>query len=87
MAENREIRVFASSPSDVRPERLIAGRVVKRFGREFTCHFHPEALIWEREPLVVTHHFQDLIQPPRDTDIVVTVLWSRLGVPPLERKY
>jgi hypothetical protein len=85
MAENRVIRVFASSPLDVRPECLIAGRVVKRLGHEFTCHFH--SLIWEREPLVVTHHFQDLIQPPRDTDIVVTVLWSRLGVPPLERKY
>jgi hypothetical protein len=40
MAENRVIRVFASSPSDVRPERLIAGRVVKRLGHEFACHFH-----------------------------------------------
>jgi WD40 repeat protein len=87
MAENRVVRIFVSSPSDVRPERLIAERVVKRLGREFSYHFELQAVLWEREPLVATHHFQDLILPPRETDIVVTVLWSRLGVPLPEAKY
>jgi WD40 repeat protein len=87
MMENPTVRVFVSSPSDVRPERLIAERVVKRLAREFSYHFRLEAVLWEREPLLATHHFQDLIVPPHETDIVVTVLWSRLGVPLPEAKY
>jgi len=87
MSENRTVRVFVSSPSDVRPERLIAERVVKRLAREFSYHFPVEAVLWEREPLLATHHFQDLIVPPHETDIVVTVLWSRLGVSLPEAKY
>jgi WD40 repeat protein len=86
LAETRTVRVFVSSPSDVRPERLIAERVVKRLAREFVHHFQIDVMLWEREPLLATHHFQDLIVPPHETDIVVTVLWSRLGVPlPLEK--
>jgi formylglycine-generating enzyme required for sulfatase activity len=37
--------------------------------------------MWEREPLVASQHFQDSITLPRETDIVVVILWSRLGVP------
>jgi hypothetical protein len=73
--------VFISSPSDVRPERLIAERVVQRLGREFAYHFRVEAVMWEREPLVASHHFQEKITPPRETEIVVVILWSRLGFP------
>src|SRR5262249_51064911 len=87
MSENHALRVFVSSPSDVRPERLIAERVIKRLAREFSYHFRIEAVLWEREPLLATHHFQDLIIPPHETDIVVTVLWSRIGVPLPEVKY
>jgi hypothetical protein len=87
MTDNPMIRVFVSSPSDVRPERLIAERVVRRLAREFSYHFRVEAVLWEREPLFATHHFQDLIVPPHETDIVVVVLWSRLGVPLPEAKY
>jgi formylglycine-generating enzyme required for sulfatase activity len=73
--------VFISSPNDVRPERLIAERVVRRLGREFAYHLKLEPIMWEREPLVASNHFQETITPPRDTDIVVVILWSRLGVP------
>ncbi|MFI5012025.1 MAG: SUMF1/EgtB/PvdO family nonheme iron enzyme [Hyphomicrobiales bacterium] len=81
MSELPTIRVFISSPSDVRSERLIAERVIKRLDREFAYHFHIEALLWEREPLVASHSFQEKIPPPREADIVVVILWSRLGVP------
>ena len=76
----RTLKVFISSPEDVRPERLIAERVVERLGREFAYHFRIEPVLWEREPLVATHHFQEKITPPHETDIVVVILWSRLGV-------
>src|ERR1700681_3189915 len=77
------IRIFISSPSDVRPERLKAEQIVARLDREFAHHLHVEAVLWEREPLVATHHFQDPenIPEPHGTDIVVVILWSRLGVP------
>ena len=78
---NKTLRVFISSPSDVRPERLIAEKVVQRLGREFAYHFPIEPVMWEREPLVASQHFQEGITPPRETDIVVVILWSRLGVP------
>jgi hypothetical protein len=82
MPTPKVVRIFISSPSDVRPERLIAARVIERLDREFAYHFRVEAVLWEREPLVATHHFQDIenIPPPRSTDVVVVILWSRLGV-------
>lgn len=76
------IKIFISSPSDVRPERLIAERVIARLDREFAHYFAIEALLWEHEPLVAAHHFQDSqnIPPPHTADIAIVILWSRLGV-------
>jgi formylglycine-generating enzyme required for sulfatase activity len=78
-AERTTLRVFISSPEDVRPERLIAERVVQRLHQDFSLHLDLRAVMWEREPLLASHHFQELITPSHDTDIVVVVLWSRLG--------
>jgi len=77
------IRIFISSPADVRPERLRAEQIIGRLDREFAYHFHVEAVLWEREPLVAAYHFQspENIPEPHGTDIVVVILWSRLGVP------
>ena len=74
------VQIFISSPSDVLPERLIAQRVVDRLAREFAYQFRVEAFMWEREPLLATAHFQTLIRPPSQTDIVIVILWSRLGM-------
>jgi len=89
VSEARTIRIFISSPADVRPERLKAEQIVARLDREFAYRFHVEAVLWEREPLVATRHFQDPenIPEPRGTDIVVVILWSRLGVPLPEDRF
>jgi formylglycine-generating enzyme required for sulfatase activity len=89
MPDQRTIRIFISSPADVRPERLKAEQIVARLDREFAYRFHVEAVLWEREPLVATHHFQDErnIPEPRGMDVVVVILWSRLGVPLPEDKF
>jgi hypothetical protein len=50
-AERRTLRVFISSPDDVRPERLIAERVVRWLDQEFAFHVDLRAVMWEREPL------------------------------------
>ena len=80
--EKPTMRVFISSPADVRPERLKAEQIIARLGREFAYQMHVEAVLWEREPLVATHHFQDPenIPQPRGMGIVVVIVWSRLGV-------
>jgi hypothetical protein len=80
-SERPTLRVFISSPSDVRPERLIAERVVRRLDQEFALHLDLRAVMWERQPLLASHHFQELITPPHETDIAVVILWSRLGTP------
>jgi hypothetical protein len=79
----RLYRIFISSPSDVRPERAIAERVVAKLAREFAHHYEIKPVLWEREPLLASGHFQDLrnIPQPSSTDICVVVLWSRLGFP------
>jgi WD40 repeat protein len=87
MGGQRVVRVFISSPGDVRAERVIAERAVRRLAREFAYHFRVEPILWEREPLLASHHFQDLIVPPRETDIVIVLLWSRLGMPLPADKY
>jgi Caspase domain len=79
-ADKRLVKIFISSPSDVRPERLTAERVIERLGREFVSHLDVRAILWEREPLLSSEHFQEHIPPPHESDVVVVILWSRLGV-------
>jgi tetratricopeptide (TPR) repeat protein len=73
------LRVFLSSPGDVGQERLIAARVIERLSGEFTGYVELEPILWEHEPLRASDHFQAQIIPPSECDIVVCILWSRLG--------
>ncbi len=72
----RQYRIFISSPSDVRPERAIAERVVAKLGRDFAHHCDISPVLWEREPLLASWHFQEFgnIPLPSTTDICVVVL-------------
>jgi WD40 repeat protein len=79
MQGGRVVRVFISSPGDVGRERLRASMVVRRLDREFRRFFNVEAYFWEHEVQLATKHFQDNIKPPSEFDIVVLILWSRLG--------
>ncbi len=78
-AVERTLRVFLSSPGDVGQERLIATRVMERINGEFAGCIRLEPILWEHEPLRATGHFQEQIIPPSQTDIVICILWSRLG--------
>ena len=75
----KEVRCFVSSPGDVGEERLIAERVIQRLKREFFRRIKLTPILWEHEPLRATAHFQSQIVPPSQTDIVICILWSRLG--------
>ena len=57
----------------------MAERVVQRLQGEFGQSVKLEAILWEHEPMRATRQFQEQIPSPSACDIVVTVLWSRLG--------
>ncbi|MBI3515030.1 MAG: AAA family ATPase [Proteobacteria bacterium] len=75
------LRIFISSPGDVAEERRRAALVIGRLRREFQRFFDLSAVLWEYEPMLASGHFQDNIERPSATDIVVLILWSRLGTP------
>ena len=75
----KTLRLFISSPGDVLEERAIANRVIERLQSEYIGKIVLEPVLWEHEPLVATSTFQSQIIKPSDTDIVVAILWSRLG--------
>jgi hypothetical protein len=73
------LRIFISSPGDVIEERRRAAIVIGRMRREFSRFFEISPILWEYEPMLASGHFQDVIEKPSNTDIVVVILWSRLG--------
>ena len=75
----KTLQVFVSSPGDVYEERAIANRVIDRLQSEYIGRVVLEPVLWEHEPLVATATFQQQIVKPSDTDIMVSILWSRLG--------
>ena len=81
MDEDKTIRVFISSPGDVVEERRRAALVLGRLKRDFARFFTISPELWEYEPMIAAGTFQDVIIEPASTDIVVLILWSRLGTP------
>lgn len=74
-----KLRVFISSPGDVSEERALAERVFSRLGAEFADRAELALVLWEHEPLFAHTGFQQQIQRPSGCDLVVSILWSRLG--------
>jgi tetratricopeptide (TPR) repeat protein len=75
----KSLRIFVSSPGDVAEERLIARRVIGRLEAQYGDALHLDPVFWEHEPLVATASFQEQILRPSETDVVIAILWSRLG--------
>lgn len=78
----KTLRIFISSPGDVRHERYIAQKVISDLNKIYKDYVMLEAIIWEDLPLEATLSFQDginyfLQQEP--IDIAIFILWSRLG--------
>jgi WD40 repeat protein len=73
------LRIFISSPSDVRAERVRAYDVVQRLQTKFRAFIKIEPILWEDEPMRATASFQAQIPKPSETDVVICVLWARIG--------
>jgi tetratricopeptide (TPR) repeat protein len=77
----RQLSLFVSSPSDVQAERQIAESVITRINRQFDGRLRIEPLFWEYEPMSFGEGFQPQIPSTADYDLVLCILWSRLGTP------
>lgn len=75
----RKIRVFVSSPSDVREERQSARAVIQQLKARFQGRVEIDACFWEAEFYDAKENIQDQLERPSSFDIVVLILWSTLG--------
>lgn len=75
----KQLSIFVSSPGDLAEERALALRVVTRMANQFRDKAVIEPVFWEHEPLVATADFQSQLTLPSDADIMLCMLWSRLG--------
>jgi hypothetical protein len=73
------LRIIVSSPGDGAPERFLAETVIGRLQAIYRHACRLEPIFWEHEPLTATSSFQEGLPSPAETDIVVCILWSRLG--------
>jgi WD40 repeat protein len=72
-------RIFVSSPSDVKSAREIAALTIERLAQDYARFLKIEPYLWEFEAMIASGQFQDSIEPPSAFDIVLLILWSRLG--------
>ena len=81
----QRLRIFVSSPGDVKAAREIAALTIERLAQDYARFYRIEPYLWEFEAMVASGHFQDSIEPPSAFDVVVLIVWSRLGASLPER--
>jgi WD40 repeat protein len=78
-AQVSRITLFVSSPGDVAHERRIAREIIARLNAEFASRIVIEPYFWEYEPFDFSKSFQEQIPNTAVFDVVLCLLWSRLG--------
>ena len=76
----QKIRLFVSSPSDVAAERRRVDNVIKRIQLDYEG-IEFEIIRWEESFYTAQSTFQNQISSSADADIVLCILWKRLGSP------
>ena len=79
MSQQLKVSIFLSSPTDVQPEREAAERVVSRLGGIYAAHVELTLERWERRFYEASQGFQEAIAAMESFDVVVGVLWKRIG--------
>jgi tetratricopeptide (TPR) repeat protein len=74
-------RIFVSSPGDVLTERQRIARVVERLNGEFREVLRLEVVRWEDRFYTADRSFQQQIEESAASDVVLCLLWSRIGTP------
>lgn len=81
METPKTLRIFFSSPGDVKMERETARNIVRRLQMEVGDAITIEPYFWEHEAMSATRDYQQNIPEMSSFDVVVCMLWSRLGTP------
>ena len=80
----RTLRLFVSSPSDVRPERDRVELVAARLNAQLQGRIKIDVLRWENNFYSANRSFQEAIDAAvagmTGTDIVVCIVWKRVGL-------
>ena len=82
-----EVRIFVSSPSDLDHERALVKDIVEQLNQEYLPYFRLRAVLWEEEALSAVQSFQAGLLRPAECDIVLVMLWTRLGTPLADDPY
>ena len=77
--QGSKVTLFVSSPGDVAHERRIARETVARLNAEFAERIVLDPYFWEYEPFDFSKSFQEQIPNTAAFDVVLCLLWSRLG--------
>ncbi len=80
-SSGRSLEIFISSPTDVLGEREIAERVIARLDGMWSAHVRLHAERWERRHYHAAKSFQEAIGNMGTFDLVVGILWKRIGSP------
>ena len=83
----KSFSIFISSPSDVRLEREEARRVIEQLSKEFAGRAEVGSYFWESQPLEAAKAPQASIREANSCDIVVGIVWKRMGTPLRGDKY
>ncbi len=86
MTESR-VRIFVSSPSDLDRERALIKEIVDQLAQEYLPYFRLQAVLWEEEALTAAQSFQAGLLRPSECEIVLVMLWTRLGTPLADDPY
>jgi WD40 repeat protein len=86
MTEHK-VRIFVSSPSDLEHERALVKDVIEALAQEYLPYFRLLAILWEEEALTAAQSFQAGLLRPSECEIVLVMLWTRLGTPLAEDPY
>ena len=71
---------FVSSPADVAHERRVARETIARLNAEFAGRIVLDAYFWEQaKRFDFSKSFQEQIPNTATFDVVLCLLWSRLG--------
>jgi tetratricopeptide (TPR) repeat protein len=79
--------IFVSSPSDVLPERERTVRVIRRLNGEFRDQLSMSVTDYTTLTFAADHPPQADIREAGECDLVIGILWSRLGTPLDPKKY
>ena len=86
-AKTQVFRIFLASPGDVQDERDLARVVIDqiRHERAFRDRLCIEIIAWDQLPTDAGLTLQEAIKQglpkPSECDLVVVIIWSRMGTP------